>query len=446
MKKLPLLLLVGLLGCASLAWGQDATAQPSTPFRAGVNLGTDVLLTGPGATPESWTVFGFQPDVGLGKFGVGLNLTLHFQIYPVNDPGNAVAIYPGDWVPEYKGSGQNFFDLYLPKILYVRYGLKGQDPLYAKVGSIGDFTLGNGFIMGNYSNMAFFPERRISGLDAGLDGAMFDFPYLGVELLTGNLARLDVVGLHLLGRPMISTDLPLLKDLQVGLTFVTDTDPGLYTSEALTGVSVFGFDAMMPILNKDAVTMAAFTETAFEPQRLGFMAGVGGQLVKMFNYGLQLRILGAGFIPDYFDANYDIYRSYKAKVMAVAPAGSAAAGWYASIGTSLLGDKISAVAALDGPFVGAAGSTDQAQYPHFRAVAHLGEGLLPGIYADATYEKYYLGKYNGFFADLVDRTDAIANLAINYKTGSSVLTLLYNAKWVNNDWQVTSSLQAALKF
>ena len=446
MKKLLAIGIIAILGCGSYVWSQ--TDQPAKPFTAGVNLGTDVLSTGPGGTPESWTQIGFQPDVAFGKFGVGLNLTLHFQIYPVNQPDQAVAIYPGDWVPNYQGNNKNIIDLYLPKILYVRYGLKGVDPLFVKVGAIGDLSLGNGFIMGNYSNMSFFPDTRITGIDFGLDGTMFQFPYVGFEFLTGNLARFDVIGAHVLARPMIWSDIPIVKNLQVGLTFVTDTQPALYaTTTSTKNISVYGLDASVPVLSNPAVSMAAFTEAAVEPNgSSGFMLGVGGKLISFFTYGLQLRLMGAGFIPTYFDANYDIYRAAKANYMALTPSGSGFAGWFASIGTSILGDKIAANASLDGPIAAAATDASQTAYPHARAVAHLGEGLLPGIYADASYEKYYLGQVKGFFGDLIDPTNAIVGLAINYKTGSSVLTLMYNAKWLNNSWKVSSSLQASLKF
>ena len=242
MKKLFAIVFVAVIGCGSIVWGQAEAA--ARPFKAGVNLGTDVLATGPGGSSESWTQIGFQPDVAFGKFGVGLNLTLHFQIYPVNQPDQAVAIYPGDWVPNYQSNGQNIVDLYLPKILYVRYGLKGVDPLFVKVGSIPELTLGNGFIMGNYTNMSYFPDKRITGVDFGLDGSMFEFPYVGIELITGNLARFDVIGTHVLGRPLLWSDVPVVKNLQVGLTFVTDTTPGLYSGTTLSAVSVYGFDAL----------------------------------------------------------------------------------------------------------------------------------------------------------------------------------------------------------
>jgi hypothetical protein len=312
-------------------------------------------------------------------------------------------------------------------------------------------TLGNGFIMGQYTNMSFYPEQRIIGADLGLDGATFNFPLVGAEVVLGNLARFDVIGAHVYVRPLVMTEIPIVKNLQVGVTYVLDNSPYMYssTTASLKTVGVMGFDAMVPIFSNPGATMAAFTETAFEPNSsMGFMLGVGGKLISIFNYGLQLRYLAPGFIPVYFDSNYDSYRAAKATYMSLPVFGSGFAGWFASIGSSLLEDKISVSASLDGPVGATPNPVAQSTYPHMRAVAHLGEGLLPGVYADATYEKYYLGLVKGFFGDLIDPNEAIVGLAINYKTGSSVLTLLYNAKYVPSDstWKVTSSLQAALKF
>lgn len=446
MKKLVIMTLALALLSFALCGQEEST--PAVGFQAGINLGTDLLPTGENGAGEAWTRLGFQPDVALGKFGIGIDLSIRFKLYPSEN--QAIEVYPGDWIPDYEGNGKSILDVYLPKLLYVRYGLKGEDPLFVKLGSIDDLTLGNGFIMSSYSNMLFMPEQRLFGLDVGVDGSLFNFPLLGFELVTGNLARFDVVGGRVFVRPLVGTEIPIVKNLQIGATIVTDTNPDLYDESlgSFDPIAVYGVDAMLPILSGKALSLAAFSETAREPNgSMGAMLGFGGRLIGLFTYGAQLRLLGAGFIPSYFDSNYDIYRASKAAYMALDPSGDAFMGWYASLGTSLIEDKLVFTAAIDGPFsaIPSTPSGYQADYPHLKAVFTLGEGVLGGFYADASYEKYYLGEENGFFDDLVDATNAIVGLGINYKTGASVLTLLYNAKWVNNEWQVSSSLQASMK-
>jgi hypothetical protein len=312
--------------------------------------------------------------------------------------------------------------------------------------------------------MRYLPQKRIFGLDLGVDGQLFGFPYLGFEALTGNLARFDVVGARLYVRPLIGTEIPILKNMQAGLTAAFDTEPLLYADAATDDqkdsadtVAAYGGDLTVPILTGKAFPLTAFADLALDPnESFGAMTGVGGRIIGIFTYGAQLRLLQDGFIPAYFDANYDLYRAAKYSFMQndANKSDSYYMGWYASLGTSLLEDKIVFNVALDGPFdsIPAVYTGVQTDYPHLRAILHFGEGLVGGFFFDASYEKYYLGAEEGFFQDLVDATNAVAVLAINYQTGASVLTLKYNAVWdpdANSGagkFNVSSSITASMKF
>lgn len=448
MRKI--IVFIVLLCAGSLAIAQDSSSGGGMDFgfQAGISLGTDIITDATG-NPETWNNLGFKPDLSIGPFGVGFDFTLRFKLMPDND--TAFEAYPGDWVPDYEDSGKSFLDLYLPKIMYVRYGHRG-DPLFVKLGSIDDLTLGSGFLVGNYSNTRFLPELRIFGLNVGLDGQLFDFPYVGVEALTGNLARFDVFGTRLFVRPLIGSSIPILKDMQVGATVAVDRNPGTYVlpDPVLDQVAVGGTDIFVPLVKSELFPLAAFMELGFQPKgRRGFMIGAGGRALGFITYGAQLRLLGAGFIPVYFDANYDLYRADKAEFMATEPTGDAFAGWLAKAGTSLFDDKIYFEVSVDGPFRSApSGSTFQADYPHLRGVAGLGEGILGGFFFDFVYEKYMLGMDNPFLADLVDPNNAVITAAVNYRSGAAIFTLLYNLRYdpVINDFNVTSSLVTTIKF
>ena len=455
--------LISLLLVATIS-AQDST-QTQAPafgspftFQGGVNLGSDVLIQDGGTTPKTWTRFAFQPDLGFGKIGVGIDLSLHFNLYETAD--TPFTVYPGDWVRNYQNNGKSLLDVYLPKILYVRYGLKGQDPFFVKLGSINDLSLGNGFIMSDYSNMRFMPQQRIFGLDLGVDGTLFEFPYVGLEVLTGNLARLDVVGTRVYARPLIDTSIPILKNAIVGATVVADSSPYLYyvagtppaTGQAADkAIAAYGADIVVPILDGKLFPLTAFTDFAVDPNTsLGWMLGFGGRLVQIFTYGAQLRVLQDGFVPAYFDANYDIFRANRLQIQ---KGSGTYQGWYAALGTSLFSDKFVFNAALDGPFSGKGAVADpskasQVDYPHLRGILRLDPLDKFPFYFDASYDKYLIGAVKGFFDDLVDPTDAVLGLNLNYKTGASVLTLAYAAKWDPNNqkFNVTSSLQASMKF
>jgi len=440
-------LLVALLAVPA-ALAEDS----SFDFQAGINLGTDVIPDPDSPTgTSSWTRLGFQPDLSFGDFGIGIDLSVRFKLYP--DPDTAISIYPGDWIPDYQGNGKNFLDLYLPKFMYVRYREKG-DPLYAKLGSIDDLTLGDGFIVGGYSNMLFMPEYRVFGLEAGIDGTLFGFPFVGFEFLTGNVARLDVIGGRFFVRPLAASGIPIVEAMQVGLTGVIDRAPYLYdtTPGTIDSVVVYGADVFAPIYGSGIFSLAAFTDFVVQPQgRWGYMLGAGGKLLGLFTYGAQLRVMGPGFIPVYFDANYDVFRGVKADVMAAAPSGDAFAGWFATIGTTLLEEKIVFRAALDGPFSGipALATENPADYPHLKGAFRLAEGILGGFSFDASYDKYFLGKAESFWKDLVSPEDAVIGAAVNYHTGAAVISLIYNLTYnpeAPNGFDITSSLSSSIKF
>ena len=436
------------LALAPLAFADDEDSG-GFGFQAGISLGTDVLVVDDLGTTETWNSLGFQPDLSLGKFGIGFDLTVHFKLMP--DTNTTVEIFPGDWVPDYEGSGKNVLDLYLPKVMYLRYGFRG-DPLYAKLGSIEDLTLGNGFIVGEYANTRFLPGQRVFGLDVGLDGALFGFPYVGIELLTGNLARFDVFGGRLFVRPLISTGMPILENLQVGATLAIDRGvAGLASDDTFDALSVYGADIFLPILTGKAFPLAAFTEVAFEPNdSAGFMIGAGGRLVSVITYGAQLRFLGAGFTPVYFDANYDLFRKQKSDLMEAPVTGDGFAGWLATAGASLFNDAFYFKVSVDGPFkeTPAIDTINSADYPHLRGVIGMADDLLGGFFVSGSYDKYFIGKDGGFFQDLVDPNDAVITAAFNYKTGAAVFTLLYNLNYnaSTDSYDVTSSLQSSIKF
>jgi hypothetical protein len=89
---------------AGTVFAQEEPKSPFAPFafQGGIGLGSDVLPTGPldgdgNPTNEAWTRLGFQPDLSFGKIGIGLDLSVRFQLYPT--PDQAVEVYPGDWCP-----------------------------------------------------------------------------------------------------------------------------------------------------------------------------------------------------------------------------------------------------------------------------------------------------------------------------------------------------------
>ena len=424
-------------------------------FSAGLNLGSDLLPDPNDPTVfSSWSKLGFQPDLAIGKFGIGLDLTLRFKLYP--DPNTPIEIYSPDWIPQ---GTTTIFDIYLPKIMYVRYGIRGIDPFYVKLGSINDFSLGNGLIVSDYANTRFLPDTRLFGMQVGIDGALFKVPYFGFEALTGNLAKLDVLGGRVYVRPLAFLGSSILGRVQVGATAVYDKDPYLYTAAPGTAspIYVVGADITAPIVPGTIFSLTAFVEGAREMNgAMGGIVGVSGKLISFINYGAQIRYLQEDFIPSYFDATYDLYRADRyAYIASHDPAtGAFVPGWLASLGFDLFNQKLVFSARLDGPFapIPAPASDNSAAYPHLKGKLVLGEGMIGGLSFEGGYEKYFIGRRSAFFSDLIDPTDAVIGFAVNYKTGATVLTLNYAYRWdpsLNGGaggFDVSSSLSAAVRF
>ncbi|RKX81600.1 MAG: hypothetical protein DRP57_11680 [Spirochaetes bacterium] len=428
--------------------------ETENPFNMGMSLVIGTQSFAENGETVTYQKLSFNPDISFGKIGLGLDVTLHYN-FTGGENANEFAIRTADWVPDNPVTFSKILGLYLPLIRYVRYGVKG-DSIYAKLGSIDDFTLGNGFIMGNYSNTLLLPEKKIFGLSFDLDGSLFNFPLVGFESVVGNLAMFDVIGSRLYVRPFVFTDIPIAKNLQVGATFAADTnvyaqspdlDPDTSVQE---GVIAFGTDFRLPLLSNPAVSLATFGDVAsLAGKSVGGMLGFGGKLISFLTYGAQLRILGKNFIPDYFDSSYDLFRTVKYELVNSGNEIPAYVGWFASIGTSFLDDSIVFNIGIDGPFGEVvAGDTDNMMnYPHLTGIFEVKNNILQGFSFDASYDKKLIKTWS----DLVSPEDAVIKAQLNYETGPAMISFVYRIKYVpdaaadSNPWEITSGLESSIQ-
>ena len=249
---------VFVLAMCLAATGLSAQGAPGADFGLDLGLGAATFneVTGEGTTEQiTYQSLSLSPDLAIGNFGIGLDVTIHYRF--TAGTGNEFEIRSADWVP--KEAGVSFLELYLPMFKYVRWGMRG-DPLYVKLGSIDDATLGNGFIMGNYANTHFLPEKRIFGLSFDLDGKLFNFPYVGMQSFVGNLATFDVIGGRIFFRPLLMLQVPILKNLEVGTTLVADRNPFAFieTTDVADPITVWGADFRLPILSNAIISMMGF--------------------------------------------------------------------------------------------------------------------------------------------------------------------------------------------
>lgn len=454
--------LLGLLVATSLV---AQSTDGSTPdFGLGITIGAQSFANpaylGETLTPGvpstiTYQSIGMTPELAIGKFGIGLDVTLNYR-FTAGD-GSEFEVRREDWIP---GEDRTFLELYLPKFRYVRWGLKG-DPLFVQLGSFENGTLGNGFIMGNYANTRYLPERRIFGMSLDVDGALFNFPYLGIETFAGNLAVFDVIGSRLFVRPLIGTGIPIVRNLQVGGSVVIDRNPFQFAptdadvsaflpsgaAEDEARVLIWGADFRLPILANPVVSLAGFGDYVMQNANSGAMLGAGGRLFGIMTYGAQLRFLGQDFIPVYFDGAYDLFRPAKYAVYAGVPGFTTDpyVGWFATAGFSILDDQVVFAANVDGPF----GETDPAdtfKKPHLLATFRLEEGILGGFSFDASYDK----KGIDTLADLIDPSNSVIGARVNYRIENATISLVYDLRYNpfplpgQDPWTITSKIESAI--
>ncbi|HDQ14262.1 MAG TPA: hypothetical protein ENN41_05560 [Sediminispirochaeta sp.] len=439
-KSIPLLLL-GLLALPLSA--QEAEAG-GTDFAMTIELGAQTFNEKDDSgdfDQVTYQSLSLNPEFIFGKIGVGMAFTVNYRF--VDDGGgSSFEVREQDWIPD---DDNSFLDLYLPIFRYVRYGYKG-DPLYAKIGSIDNGSLGTGFLMANYSNSLFLPELRKVGLALDVDGQLFDFPYLGVESFVGNLANFDVIGSRLYVRPLMITEIPILKNLQIGGTFAADTKADAHTDfdQEPDTVSMFSFDFIQPLLNKDLFSLNFYGDMAFQPGgeelNQGVLVGVGGRAFKFVNYGLNSLFIGDNFVPFYFDAAYDLYRESKYRIYSGTDSVEGYAGWQSTLGFQLLGEAVQFNTTLSGSF--SPDSSKPSTLPHLRSTLVVAEGLLPGVFFDLSYDKRNIASFD----ELIDPENALILANVNYKTGPAVITLGYTLRYRPEDgnWETSAKLSSSI--
>ena len=119
-------------------------------------------------------------------------------------------------------------------------------------------------------------------------------------------------------------------------------------------------------------------------------------------------------------------------------------GWFASLGTSLLGDLLVFNASVEDS-VGRVDDNDEnyLNFPHLRATLEVREGLLPGFFFDASYDKMFVEE----FWDLSRPKGAVAKARLNYRSGPAVISFFYLLRFNENDFsdpEVTSGLETLI--
>lgn len=414
-KKCALLTLTALVFSGTMLFSQEepvsssvssASAQPEQTapaadggpkFGMGFQFGA-ILING-----VNYNTIRFQPDFSIGKFGIGLDLNFEFDAN-----GN------------FRTSEWNSWQAILSKILYVRYGFKGE-PVYVKVGGISDFTFDDGFILNYYSNMFNYPAFRKLGVAFDLDLGMFGF-----ESMVANVFMFDLLGVRAYFRPLVNMDIAVFNKLEVGATMVADLGPQNPVPDAAspysfawatnnTPVVEYGADVGLPIVDVPMIfNMRTYLDFAgIAGKGTGEALGVSGRIVTIVPYRLEFRLLQPQFVPSYFDSYYEATRSTKYSSLDQITNGYA--GWLFSSGIALLEDKIVADIKIEQSFTG--GSLPQLTFGF-----HLSKDLTKIIGGSLIYTR----KNISTFGDIFTFADAnsILLLEIDYFIAPNLVLVL----------------------
>jgi FecR-like protein len=188
--------------------------EPTEGLSMGGSAGT-ALLKG-----QVYTRIRFMPELVIGKFGIGLDIDLL-----IDGKGQ---IREEDW---------DDFEDYLAKILYLRYGHRG-DPFYGKIGGFIDYSLGHGLVMNSYTNMLFHPDFKQVGLQLG---GRIPVANMTLEGFTSNLFKNEILAGRLTLQPLLETELPLFNRIIFGTTVAHDRNQfkGLLDSDGDNYADIF---------------------------------------------------------------------------------------------------------------------------------------------------------------------------------------------------------------
>ena len=255
-----------------------------------------------------------QPEIPLGKIGIGFDLVLLYNPYAENAKDQFLAEDGETW---------DSASTRLRLIRYISYG-GPYDPFYFRLGEFDYLTIGHGSIMSGYSNH----DRR--GLHLNLRKS--DNRY-GVETMVNDLGYPTIFGGRGFFRPFQRPENNnLLTRFELGTTYLTDIDPNSL-EEGEEPVDAVGFDVGFPIIERSSFRLALYDDFvmlnpppnpedfAIEPiadkeetkshsensvVELGWgnAVGIGFAATKAI-FKFEYRIFSDGYIPAVFDYTYE---------------------------------------------------------------------------------------------------------------------------------------------
>lgn len=327
MKKTRVVLLCCLLCVFS---STIALTAQSSKFRLG--LGLNYTLTQQQNVPDIKNAshklgLEISPSFSYGKFAMQLDAYLFFGVNPF---ASDFGFWPDNWLPPTREPEESDFSYamrvashYSGIINYISYGSRN-DAIYFRWGKLTGVTMGDGALLTSYHDKTVDRRTTRPGITFKLDAKAFDFPWLGMEFISDDLFHPSLLASRLFVRPCTATTVPVIKDMEVGLSFVTDPyGHSIFGLDEITGKQVVtdsispltnaAVDIVLPLLSEKWVSLSFYSDfiIQFPDQKVlgashAFRLGLGGTVTPwiLFN-GAVTFPTGNGFIPGYFEAGFN---------------------------------------------------------------------------------------------------------------------------------------------
>jgi hypothetical protein len=191
--------------------GETEKKEPAAKETGAQRISWEVSASSVTVGGQQWTRLAVSPDIPIWKFGVGLDLELF-----LDQNGNFSR-------KSWEFDKDNLEESLLRKIKYLRFGHEN-DPLFVKVGGLSNVTLGYGFIVDRFTNMLYYPDQKLVGVQFYLN----NLSPLGITLqtMTPDVQEFQnnggIVAARLALMPLKISAMPLLKNLSIGGTYAID--------------------------------------------------------------------------------------------------------------------------------------------------------------------------------------------------------------------------------
>ena len=187
--------------------------------------------------------------------------------------------------------------LVLRKVAYRHYDIAGFE-----WGRLTNVQFGYGLLVDNYDTGSF-GSTSFNNKKAGFK-AFYNFNQIGVE---GMWTGTNVVA----GRLHYTFyDSPILgSPVKIGVNYIVDRD-GVDETVASTRItrpkqSGYSIDVGLPIAGDFLTLYTEYAQMAEQQKGKGISSGLRGYFFDIFNYRFEYRVLGAYFVPGYFNSTYE---------------------------------------------------------------------------------------------------------------------------------------------